>query len=30
MTHVCERSGCDLLIDSNNVFVKSRNHQFRP
>ena len=27
---VIERSGCDLLLDVNNVYVNSRNHGFDP
>lgn len=27
---VCKRSGCDLLLDVNNVYVNSVNHGFDP
>ncbi|HHI4967041.1 TPA: DUF692 domain-containing protein [Vibrio parahaemolyticus] len=30
IAEVSDRSGCELLIDINNVFVNSRNHHFCP
>lgn len=30
VAEVSDRSGCELLIDINNVFVNSRNHHFCP
>lgn len=30
MTQVAERSGCGLLLDINNIYVNSQNHNFDP
>ncbi|MFW7524693.1 DUF692 domain-containing protein [Vibrio ostreicida] len=30
IAQVCQRSGCELLIDINNVFVNSHNHHYCP
>jgi uncharacterized protein (UPF0276 family) len=30
LTALCERSGCGLLLDVNNVFVSAHNHGFDP
>jgi len=30
IAQVCQRTGCDLLLDVNNVYVNSVNHEFDP
>jgi uncharacterized protein (UPF0276 family) len=30
LTRMCEQSGCELLVDVNNVYVSSVNHDFDP
>ncbi|MBA2482151.1 MAG: DUF692 domain-containing protein [Planctomycetes bacterium] len=30
LSALCERSGCGLLLDVNNIYVSSRNHGFDP
>jgi uncharacterized protein len=30
LSEICARSGCELLLDVNNIFVSSRNHGFDP
>jgi len=30
LAHMCERTGCGLLLDVNNVFVSAANHGFDP
>ncbi|MBU2897017.1 DUF692 domain-containing protein [Vibrio hepatarius] len=30
IAEICDRSGCELLLDINNVFVNSQNHSYCP
>jgi uncharacterized protein (UPF0276 family) len=30
LSELCRRTGCELLLDVNNVYVNSRNHGFEP